>query len=113
MSSNQIEVRILNQEYRLTCPPESEAELRQAAARVDQEMHKAQGKTTARGTDRLAMMVALSLASELIRLEESVRHGEAFPAEEIQRTIARMNQQLESAVDAFEASDSRSGGVAV
>lgn len=39
-------------------------------------------------------MAALSLASELLRLQTSVRHGEAFPAEEIRRTMHQMNEQL-------------------
>ena len=81
MSTKQIEVSILGQAYRLACS-------------VDAEMSKIRSNSSVRGTDRIAVMAALSLASELLRLQTSVRHGEAFPAEEIRRTMHQMNEQL-------------------
>jgi len=98
MSAKQIEVHILGQAYRLACSPESEAVLRESVARVDAEMNKVRSQSQIRGTDRIAVMAALSIASELLNLQQSVRHGEAFPAEEIRRTIGRMNEQIDSAV---------------
>jgi cell division protein ZapA len=94
MTSKQIEVSILGQPYRLACSPETEGALREAVARVDAEMTKVRTASSVRGTDRIAVMAALSLASELLRLQTSVRHGEAFPAEEIRRTMHQMNEQL-------------------
>lgn len=96
MSATQIEARILGQVYRLACSPETEQPLRDAIARVDDEMTKIQTSSSVRGTDRIAVMAALSLASELIKLQDSVRHGEAFPAEEIRRTMQQMNEQLDA-----------------
>jgi cell division protein ZapA len=98
MSAKQIEVQILGQPYRLSCSPESEPVLRESVARVDSEMNKVRSQSPIRGTDRIAVMAALSIASELLNLQQSVRHGEAFPAEEIRRTIERMNEQIDSAV---------------
>ncbi len=57
-------------------------------------MSKIRAASNVRGTDRIAVMAALSLASEFLRLQESVRHGEAFPADEIRRTVRQMNEQL-------------------
>jgi cell division protein ZapA len=98
MSAKQIEVQILGQAYRLACAPEAEASLREAVARVDAEMTKARDSSAVRGTDRVAVLAALSLASELLKLQKSVRHGEAFPVEEIRRTMTHMNQQLDAAI---------------
>lgn len=98
MSAKQIEVQILGQQYRLACSPESEAVLRESVARVDAEMNKVRSQSAIRGTDRIAVMAALSIASELMHLQQSVRHGEAFPAEEIRRTIERMNSEIDTAV---------------
>lgn len=102
MSTKQIEVRILGQEYRLLCSPESEAALREAVARVDTEMNNVRSNSTVRGQDRIAVMAALSIASDLLQLEKSVRHGEAFPAEEIKRTIDHMNQQISGSIAHYE-----------
>ncbi|MDR5853841.1 MULTISPECIES: cell division protein ZapA [unclassified Caballeronia] len=103
MTTTQIEVSILGQQYRLACSPETEAALREAVARVDAEMNKVRNASSVRGTDRIAVMAALSLASELLKLQESVRHGEAFPAEEIRRTMHSMNEQLGAVIAQYEA----------
>ena len=51
-----------------------------------------------RGAERLAVMAALAIASELLKLQQSVHHGEAFPVAEIQRTMQNMNQQIDDAI---------------
>ncbi len=103
MTTKQIEATILGQTYRLACSPETEAQLLDAVARVDAEMTKVRSVSNVRGTDRIAVMAALSLASELVKLQESIRHGEAFPAEEIRRTMRQMNEQLGAVLEQSEA----------
>jgi cell division protein ZapA len=103
MTTKQIEVSILGQPYRLACSPETEAALLDAVARVDAEMTKIRAHSPVRGMDRIAVMAALSLASELLKLQQSIRHGEAFPAEEIQRTMHQMNEQLNAVIEQHEA----------
>ena len=72
-----------------------------AVARVDAEMAKIRNHSNVRGMDRIAVMAALSLASELLKLQSSVRHGEAFPAEEIRRTMHQMNEQLGTVIQQY------------
>ena len=103
MTTKQIEATILGQGYRLACSPETEAALLEAVARVDAEMTKIRAASNVRGIDRIAVMAALSLASELLKLQQSVRHGEAFPAEEIRRTMHQMNEKLGAVLDQHEA----------
>ncbi|BBE09497.1 cell division protein ZapA [Mycoavidus cysteinexigens] len=102
MTNKQIEVQILDQQYRLACSAENEATLLEAASRVDAEMTKVRAQSTARGTDRIAVMAALSLASELLLLQRSVRQNEAFPTEEIRRTMQRMNQRIATTIEQHE-----------
>src|SRR5260364_390061 len=99
MSAAQIEVHILGQPYRLACAPEKQAALLEAAARVDAEMNKVRSHSAIRGTDRIAVMAAISLASELLLLQRSVQCGEAVPAQEIQTIVQRLNQQIGTALE--------------
>ncbi|CAB3755140.1 cell division protein ZapA [Paraburkholderia solisilvae] len=103
MSTKQIEVSILGQSYRLACSPETEGELLESVARVDAEMTKIRASSNVRGQDRIAVMAALSLASELLQLQTSIRHGESFPAEEIRRTMTQMNEQLDAVIEQYSA----------
>ncbi|MBU6491334.1 MAG: cell division protein ZapA [Burkholderiales bacterium] len=103
MSAKQIEVAIAGQSYRLACQPELENDLRAAVAKVDEEMSKLRAQSSVRGTDRIAVMAALSLASELLNLQKSVNAGQAFPAEEIQRTFQHLNERLDQVIDQYQA----------
>jgi cell division protein ZapA len=103
MSTKQIEVSILGQSYRLACSPETEGQLLESVARVDAEMTKIRAGSNVRGQDRIAVMAALSLASELLKLQTSIRHGESFPAEEIRRTMTQMNEQLDAVIEQYSA----------
>ncbi|VVE32302.1 cell division protein ZapA [Pandoraea cepalis] len=102
MTIKQLEVNILEQSYRLACPPEHEADLLSAVSRVDAEMSKVRAQSNVRGTDRIAVMAALSLASELLALEKSIAAGQAFPAEEIQSRMNRMNERLSAVIEQYQ-----------
>ncbi|QHE91442.1 cell division protein ZapA [Pandoraea fibrosis] len=102
MTIKQLEVNILEQSYRLACPPEHEADLLSAVSRVDAEMSKVRAQSSVRGTDRIAVMAALSLASELLALEKSIAAGQAFPAEEIQSRMQRMHERLSAVIDQYQ-----------
>lgn len=97
MTNKQVEVDILGQPYRLICAPEDEARLLKSAVLVDQKMRELSDRSI-RGTERLAVMAGLAIASELLKLQQSVHHGEAFPVAEIQRTMQHMNQQIDDAI---------------
>lgn len=62
---NQLEVHIMGQSYVLTCPPEGESQLRNAASRVDTVMCRIRDTGKARVRDRIAVLAALNLAFEL------------------------------------------------
>ena len=62
---NQLEVHIMGQSYLLTCPPEGESQLRNAASRVDGVMCRIRDAGKARVRDRIAVLAALNLAFEL------------------------------------------------
>lgn len=95
MSNKQFEVQILGQTYRLAGPADKEQALRESAARVDAEMQKVRDATQVRGHDRIAVMAALTITSELLSLQRSINEGEAFPVEEIRAAVQKIDQSLE------------------
>ena len=102
---DQIDVRILDREYRLAVKPEDKEQLLEAARSVDQKMRLIRDSGRLTGVDRIAVMVALQLANELIglsRLQESPSDaapapGAATPAESTRR-IRKMTADLDEAI---------------
>jgi cell division protein ZapA (FtsZ GTPase activity inhibitor) len=64
-----IEVTIAGQPYRLAVKPEFQATLQQAAARVDAEMNRIRQGSKVRAHEHIAVMAALSLASDLLETQ--------------------------------------------
>ena len=61
----QLEVQILGQSYLLGCPEGGEAQLREAAHRVDDAMCKIRDAGKVKARDRIAVLAALNLAFDL------------------------------------------------
>ena len=62
----QLEVQIMGQNYMLGCPENSEARLRSAVEKVDAAMCKVRDAGRIKARDRIAVLVALNLAFELL-----------------------------------------------
>jgi cell division protein ZapA len=58
----QIEVEIMGQSYRLSCPEGGESRLQDAVQRVDTAMCKIRDNSKIRARDRIAVLAALNLA---------------------------------------------------
>ena len=65
-----VSVRILEREYQVACPPEERAHLLDSAAFLNARMKEIRDGGKVTGADRIAVMAALNLASELLRLRD-------------------------------------------
>lgn len=92
----QIDVRILDRDYRLAVPEDEKARLLDAVRMVDDKMRAIRDGGRVSGIDRIAVMAALQLAHEL--LEASTTR----PATEASRDTdsARRIRSLTEAIDA-------------
>lgn len=61
-----VSVRILDKEYRVACPPGERDALRSAARYLHDRMQEVRDNGKVIGTDRIAVMVALNIAHEMI-----------------------------------------------
>lgn len=92
-----VSVRIYGKEYPVACPPGEEDGLRKSAVRVDEEMRKIREGGKVVGTDRIAVMVALNLAYELLRNQQTVMVGDIDT--DSQQRINKMQQDIEAALE--------------
>ena len=63
-----VSIEILNRNYKISCQPEEVEQLRAAASYLDQRMTEARQAKKNSSTERIAVMVALNLADDLLKL---------------------------------------------
>ncbi len=90
---DQIEVRILDRDYRLAVSPEEKTRLLEAARMVDERMCAVRDAGRVSGADRIAVMAALQLAHELLGTREV---ADAAPLAEASRRIRKMTASLDA-----------------
>jgi cell division protein ZapA len=63
-----VSVRILEKEYFVSCPQEERADLLDSAEYLNKKMREIRDTGKVVGADRIAVMAALNMANELLRL---------------------------------------------
>lgn len=91
----QIDVRILDRDYKLAVSPEQRERLLEAVAMVDQRMRSIRDSGRVAGVDRIAVMVALQLANELLGASLP---GSSAPTGEVIRRIRKMNEEIDAEI---------------
>ncbi|PID41691.1 MAG: cell division protein ZapA [Proteobacteria bacterium] len=77
-SPNPVEVKILDKDYLIACPPEAEGGLRDAAHQLDKKMREIKNEGSIFSTEKIAIMAALNLTYELLeKSRDSVETREA------------------------------------
>ncbi|MBR7069385.1 MAG: cell division protein ZapA [Oxalobacter sp.] len=94
---SQLDVSIMGQAYRLSCRDEEEGKLRQAVAYVDGKMRAIRDAGRIRGTDRIAVMVCLSMAAELLTLKSPDAPLSEAALTELRQKVDAMTRIIDSA----------------
>jgi cell division protein ZapA len=89
----QIDVRILDRDYKLAVPAEEKSRLLDAVRVVDEKMRSIRDAGRVAGLDRIAVMAALQLANDLLGTRESV---DAAPVADAARRIRKMTEELDA-----------------
>ena len=95
---DQIDVRILDRDYRLAVSAEDKPRLIEAARAVDERMRALREAGRVSGTDRIAVMAALQLADELIGLREAAQGTPSAPDTEASKRVRRMTETIDDAL---------------
>jgi cell division protein ZapA len=90
-----VSVRILEKEYFVACSYEERAALLDAAEFLNARMREVRDSGKVVGLDRIAVMVALNLTNELLRLRER----EAKLESELAGRVRGMRERVESTLE--------------
>lgn len=87
-------VRILEKEYQVACLPEERSDLLDAAEFLNTKMREIRDGANIVGLDRIAVMAALNLSHELLKL----RSRDEAAQSDIDRRVRQMRERVEAAL---------------
>ena len=91
----QVSVRIMEKEYVVACPYEERSALLDAAEYLNSRMREIRDSGKVVGLDRVAVMVALNLAHELLQ----IRDREAKLENEVGGRVRALRERVETALE--------------
>ena len=91
-----ISVAILDQEYQFACPVDERKALKEAAIFLDERMRSIKGAGRLMALERIAVMTALNLSDELLKLQKN----ETYRQENVDSRIRLLANELDDALDA-------------
>lgn len=62
-----MQVKILDKEYQVNCPPADQEALIKSAQYLDENMRKIKGRGNIHGTEKIAVMAALNITHDMLR----------------------------------------------
>jgi len=89
-----ISVSILGRDYQFTCAPEEQQALKAAAALLDERMREIKKSGNLMALERVAVMTALNLADELLKLKSRDQQR----TEQVDNRLRRLADQVDSAL---------------
>lgn len=87
-----VTVRILDKDYQVACPPEEKTALLESAEYLNQRMKEIRDSGKVVGLDRMAVMVALNMAAELMAMRKSVDEIDG----EVVTTVRSMRERMDA-----------------
>ncbi len=98
MSENSIPVtvKIADKEYKISCPEGEHESLLASARRVSSDMKNMREGGKALGSEKIAVMVALNIAHELINIEGSSNSDDSYISERLDVLQKTVDATLES-----------------
>lgn len=93
-TATSVTVRILDKDYQVACPEEEKMALMKSAEFLNQRMREIRDTGKVIGLDRMAVMVALNLVNDLLKIEDAVGDVDEEVTDRVRKMRARMDEVL-------------------
>jgi cell division protein ZapA len=93
--SEPVTVHILEREYLVACPPDERPALMTASQLLDSRMREVRGGNRMASIDRIAVLAALNIAAEFIKLKQDAGERDR----DLSRTLGELNRRLDGLLD--------------
>ena len=78
-----VEVKILDKEYQVNCPPSDQEALMKSARYLDESMRKIKDRGNIHGAEKIAVMAALNITHDMLRKNRLINETRHITAQEL------------------------------
>ena len=78
-----MQVKILDKEYQVNCPPADQEALIKSAQYLDENMRKIKGRGNIHGTEKIAVMAALNITHDMLRKNRMINDTRLSTAQQV------------------------------
>ena len=97
-ANTKIKIKILEKEYDIACPQDERTELLDSAELLNERMRSIRDSGKVIGLDRIAVMSALNLAHEVVRLKNSTGLLDESKDEDVTSRIRKIRDRIQTAL---------------
>ncbi|MFT6093951.1 MAG: cell division protein ZapA [Pseudohongiellaceae bacterium] len=81
--STSVQVKILDKDYQVNCPPSDQEALMKSARYLDENMRKIKGRGNIHGAEKIAVMAALNITHDMLRKNRLINETRHVTAQQI------------------------------
>ncbi|MDD9890360.1 MAG: cell division protein ZapA [Gammaproteobacteria bacterium] len=82
-SPSAVQVKILDKEYQVNCPPSDQEALLKSARYLDENMRKIKGRGNIHGAEKIAVMAALNITHDMLRKNRLINETRHVTAQQV------------------------------
>lgn len=98
MSNKGVNISIMGRDFSVACPPQEQDDLLEAARFLDQNMKEIQKSGKIIGAERCAIMAALNITNDLLKLKKATAGQE-----KVQERLSSLQSRIDEALQEAEA----------
>lgn len=95
-TSTAVQVRILDKEYQVNCPPADQEALLKSAKYLDENMRKIKSRGNIHGSEKIAVMAALNITHDMLRKNRLINETRHVTSEQVKGIEDKIDSILAS-----------------
>ena len=92
--STSVQVKIMDKEYRVNCPPSDQEAFIKSASYLDENMRNIKGRGNIHGVEKIAVMAALNITHDMLRKNRLINETRHSTAQQVQGIETKIDSAI-------------------
>ena len=89
-----VQVKILDKEYQVNCPPSDQEALVKSARYLDENMRKIKGRGNIHGVEKIAVMAALNITHDMLKKNRLINETRQATAQQVKNLEDKLDMAI-------------------